>query len=209
MLLALSGYELVLLSVAAVFVAFALVVAIVIPRSRPDFPGKALWLFVAICVGLFAAQLTAVFLDASHAEKAEAVETEAPTTAPETTTTEATTTEATTTEATTTEETTTTEATTTEETTTEATTTEAEGQGDPVAGEEVFLSTGGCGACHALADAGTSGSIGPNLDQTEPSYDKVVDRVTNGKGAMPAFSGRLSEQQIQDVAAYVSTAAGS
>ena len=81
--------------------------------------------------------------------------------------------------------------------------------GDPVAGEEVFLSTGGCGACHALADAGTSGSIGPNLDQTEPSYDKVVDRVTNGKGAMPAFSGRLSEQQIQDVAAYVSTAAGS
>ncbi len=199
MLLALSGYELVLLSVAAVFVAFALVVAIVIPRSRPDFPGKALWLFVAICVGLFAAQLTAVFLDASHAEKAEAVETEAPTTAPETTTTEATTTEATTIE----------ETTTTEETTTEATTTEAEGQGDPVAGEEVFLSTGGCGACHALADAGTSGSIGPNLDQTEPSYDKVVDRVTNGKGAMPAFSGRLSEQQIQDVAAYVSTAAGS
>lgn len=199
MLLALSGYELVLLSVAAVFVAFALVVAIVIPRSRPDFPGKALWLFVAICVGLFAAQLTAVFLDASHAEKAEAVETEAPTTAPETTTTEATTTE----------ETTTTEATTTEETTTEATTTEAEGQGDPVAGKDVFLSTGGCGACHALADAGTSGSIGPNLDQTEPSYDKVVDRVTNGKGAMPAFSGRLSEQQIQDVAAYVSTAAGS
>lgn len=204
MLLALSGYELVLLSVAAVFVAFALVVAIVIPRSRPDFPGKALWLFVAICVGLFAAQLTAVFLDASHAEKAEAVETEAPTTAPETTTTEATTTEATTTE-----ETTTTEATTTEETTTEATTTEAEGQGDPVAGKDVFQNAGGCGACHALADAGTSGSIGPNLDSTQPSYDLVVDRVTNGKGAMPAFSGRLSEQQIQDVAAYVSTAAGS
>ena len=199
MLLALSGYELVLLSVAAVFVAFALVVAIVIPRSRPDFPGKALWLFVAICVGLFAAQLTAVFLDASHAEKAEAVETEAPTTAPETTTTEATTTEATTIE----------ETTTTEETTTEATTTEAEGQGDPVAGKDVFQNAGGCGACHALAEAGTSGSIGPNLDQTEPSYDKVVDRVTNGKGAMPAFSGRLSEQQIQDVAAYVSTAAGS
>ena len=189
MLLALTGYELVLLSVAAVFVAFALVVALVIPRSRPDFPGKALWLFVAICAGLFAAQLTAVFLDASHAEKAEAVETEAPTTAPETTTTEATTTEATTTE--------------------ETTTTEAGGQGDAVAGKDVFQNAGGCGACHALAEAGTSGSIGPNLDQTEPSYDKVVDRVTNGKGAMPAFSGRLSEQQIQDVAAYVSTAAGS
>jgi mono/diheme cytochrome c family protein len=31
----------------------------------------------------------------------------------------------------------------------------------------------------------------------------VVDRVTNGSGAMPAFEGQLSEQQINDVAAYV------
>ena len=31
----------------------------------------------------------------------------------------------------------------------------------------------------------------------------VVDRVTNGKGAMPPFEGELTEQQIADVAAYV------
>jgi mono/diheme cytochrome c family protein len=189
-LLALTEYELALLFVAAVFVAFALIVALVIPRTHPDFPGKALWAFVAICVALFAAQLTAVFVDASHAEESEAVETEAP----GTTTTDT--------------ETTTTETTTTEETTTEETTTEAEAQGDPVAGEEVFLGTAACGSCHTLADAGTSGSIGPNLDSTKPSYDKVVDRVTNGQGAMPSFSGTLSEQQIQDVAAYVSSVAG-
>jgi cytochrome c6 len=199
-LLALTEYELALLFVAAVFVAFALIVALVIPRTHPDFPGKALWAFVAICVVLFAAQLTAVFVDASHAEESEAVETEAP----ETTTTDTETTET----DTTTTETTTTEETTTEATTTEETTTEAETQGDPVAGEEIFLGTAACGSCHALADAGTNGSIGPNLDSTKPSYDKVVDRVTNGQGAMPSFSGTLSEQQIQDVAAYVSSVAG-
>ena len=35
------------------------------------------------------------------------------------------------------------------------------------------------------------------------------DRVTNGQGAMPSFSSTLSEEQIQDVAAYVSSVAGS
>jgi mono/diheme cytochrome c family protein len=32
--------------------------------------------------------------------------------------------------------------------------------------------------------------------------------VTDGAGAMPSFKGKLTEQQIQDVAAYVSSAAG-
>ena len=36
----------------------------------------------------------------------------------------------------------------------------------------------------------------------------VVDRVTNGMGAMPSFKGQLDDQQIQDVAAYVSSVAG-
>jgi cytochrome c553 len=198
-LLALTEYELALLFVAAVFVAFALIVALVIPRTHPDFPGKALGAFVAVCVALFAAQLTAVFVDASHAEESEAVETEAPTTLPETTTGETETTTTDTTETDTTE---------TDTTTTEETTTEAEAQGDPVAGKEVFVGTAACGGCHTLADAETTGSVGPKLDETRPSYDKVVDRVTNGKGAMPSFSGTLSEEQIQDVAAYVSSVAG-
>ena len=92
---------------------------------------------------------------------------------------------------------------------TETTTTETEppADGDPVAGKEVFGSSG-CGACHALADAGTSGTVGPNLDDSKPSAELVVDRVANGRGAMPPFSSSLSEDQIADVAAYVSQAAG-
>jgi mono/diheme cytochrome c family protein len=76
------------------------------------------------------------------------------------------------------------------------------GTGDAAAGAEVFASAG-CGSCHTLEAAGSSGAVGPNLDEAQPPYDLVVDRVTNGAGAMPAFAGQLSEQQIQDVAAYV------
>lgn len=100
--------------------------------------------------------------------------------------------------------------TTTETTTTsETTTTETEpAEGDATAGKQVFLGASGCGTCHTLADAGTSGTVGPVLDDTKPSYDRVVDRVTNGFGAMPSFSSTLSETQIKDVAAYVSSVAG-
>jgi mono/diheme cytochrome c family protein len=81
------------------------------------------------------------------------------------------------------------------------------GGGDPDAGKEVFASAG-CGSCHTLSDAGTTGTIGPNLDESMPDEALVVDRVTNGAGAMPAFEGQLTEQQITDVAAYVSSSAG-
>ena len=106
---------------------------------------------------------------------------------------------------------TTTETTTTETTTdtTETDTTEPGGEGDAEAGKAVFLGTSGCGTCHTLSDAGTSGTVGPNLDDSQPSFDLVVDRVTNGQGAMPSFSASLSEEQIQDVAAYISSVAGS
>jgi len=106
---------------------------------------------------------------------------------------------------------TTTETTTTETTTdtTETETTETGGEGDAEAGKEVFLGSSGCGTCHTLSDAGTSGTVGPNLDDAQPSHDLVVDRVTNGQGAMPSFSSTLSDEQIQDVAAYVSSVAGS
>jgi mono/diheme cytochrome c family protein len=75
--------------------------------------------------------------------------------------------------------------------------------GDVAAGKTVF-ETAGCTTCHTLAAAGSTGTIGPNLDQAKPSAALVVERVTNGKGVMPSFQGRLTEQQIQDVAAFVS-----
>lgn len=81
-------------------------------------------------------------------------------------------------------------------------------KGDAEAGEDVFAAKG-CGACHTLGAAGSSGTVGPNLDQSKPAFELVVDRVTNGRGVMPPFKGQLDEQQIADVAAYVSENAGS
>ena len=75
--------------------------------------------------------------------------------------------------------------------------------GDPAVGEGVFLGSAGCGSCHTLAAAGTTGTIGPNLDETKPPYELVIDRVTNGQGIMPSFAAELGEDEIQDVAAYV------
>lgn len=76
----------------------------------------------------------------------------------------------------------------------------------PTDGKSIF--TANCGSCHTLADAGTTGNVGPNLDDAKPSKDKVVTQVTNGGGAMPAFKDSLDEEQIQAVADYVSSAAG-
>jgi mono/diheme cytochrome c family protein len=74
--------------------------------------------------------------------------------------------------------------------------------GDPAAGKSVFASAG-CAGCHTLKDANATGTVGPNLDQAKPPLALVIDRVTNGKGVMPSFSGSLSTKQIADVAAYV------
>jgi mono/diheme cytochrome c family protein len=81
------------------------------------------------------------------------------------------------------------------------------GGGGETDGKSIF--TANCAQCHTLADAGTTGTVGPNLDQSKPEKDLVVDRVTNGQGAMPSFSDSLDPGQIQAVADYVSSAAGS
>lgn len=65
-----------------------------------------------------------------------------------------------------------------------------------------------CGSCHRLADAGTSGTIGPNLDQSKPPLQQAVRQIENGGGGMPAFKGRLTEQQIRALARYVSGSRG-
>jgi mono/diheme cytochrome c family protein len=78
----------------------------------------------------------------------------------------------------------------------------AAAQGDATAGKAVFASAG-CGACHTLKAAGATGTVGPNLDQLKPPYDKVVHQVEVGGGPMPAFKGSLTTKQIQDVAAFV------
>ena len=74
--------------------------------------------------------------------------------------------------------------------------------GDAAAGKAVWSDN--CAGCHGLA--GTGGNGGPNLADNPNAADpaKVREQVTNGGGGMPSFKDTLTEQQINDVAAYVS-----
>lgn len=81
-----------------------------------------------------------------------------------------------------------------------------DGGGDLAAGREVF--TTNCAGCHTLADANAGGTVGPDLDDLRPDEALVRTTVTEGRGAMPAFGGRLTDEQIAAVAAYVSSVAG-
>ena len=78
---------------------------------------------------------------------------------------------------------------------------------DVGAGEQIFNAN--CAACHAG---------GQNVIMPEKTLEKealeaylaggrnansVITQVTNGKNAMPAFGGRLSDEDIANVAAYV------
>jgi cytochrome c553 len=74
-------------------------------------------------------------------------------------------------------------------------------------GKQIF--TQSCGTCHTLADAGTSGTIGPNLDELKPEKARVENAIKNGgagTGAMPA--NIVSGQEATAVAEYVSSVAG-
>lgn len=177
MLLGLSGgQKLSLALVAAVFIGFALVSSFLLPRRMPDFPGRGgLKFFIALSVILFVAMLAAVVVFARESEE-EGVEREAA--AGETRAGE-----------------------------TEPGETGPDAAGETSAdagqeGEEVFASAG-CGGCHTLAAANSSGQIGPNLDESMPDRELVVTRVTEGRGVMPSFEDQLSEEQIEAVAAYV------
>lgn len=79
----------------------------------------------------------------------------------------------------------------------------AGGAQDPTS---IFVSK--CASCHILADAGTKGTIGPNLDQAKPSVAEAVRQITSGGGGMPPFKGQLSEAEIRALAKYVASVAG-
>ncbi|HEX2110206.1 MAG TPA: cytochrome c [Gaiellaceae bacterium] len=77
------------------------------------------------------------------------------------------------------------------------------GGGDGAAdGERVFASAG-CASCHTLSAAGATGTVGPNLDETQLSEEEIAQVVTNGRDGMPSFAGQLSEDEIRAVAAFV------
>jgi len=68
----------------------------------------------------------------------------------------------------------------------------AAGEG-ATAGKKVFLGAGGCGACHTLKDAGTTGTVGPKLDNVG------ADALKAGKGPLAAYV----KQSIEDPNAYI------
>jgi cytochrome c6 len=78
------------------------------------------------------------------------------------------------------------------------------------AGKALF--TGGatppCALCHTLKDAGTTGAIGPPLDEIQPDAARVEMALRNGIGAMPSYKATLKEDQILALARYVAKASG-
>jgi mono/diheme cytochrome c family protein len=74
----------------------------------------------------------------------------------------------------------------------------------PPAAKVKFTNT--CGGCHTLADAGTKGAVGPNLDDLKPDEATVEHQIAKGGGAMPPKL--LTGQDAKDVAAYVAAVAG-
>ena len=78
--------------------------------------------------------------------------------------------------------------------------------GDPSQGKQLF--TDKCGSCHTLADAKSTRTVGPNLDQLKPNQDAVDRQVTNGGGGMPPFKGQLTAAEIQAGSKYVADNAG-
>ncbi|WP_425349040.1 c-type cytochrome [Methyloligella halotolerans] len=65
-----------------------------------------------------------------------------------------------------------------------------------------------CTICHTLADAGSDGSIGPVLDDLKPSAEQVRLAVTLGVGPMQPYTDKLSKDEIEALAYYVSTVTG-
>jgi mono/diheme cytochrome c family protein len=87
-------------------------------------------------------------------------------------------------------------------------------------GEQIYTAAG-CGACHTFGKAGSSGNIGPNLDELAAQAGKLTDlsaeeytkeSILNPdaftvqgfqKGVMPSFEGRLDEKQVQELVKYL------
>ena len=170
-----TSHKIGLAVVGASFIVFALICSFVLPRRNPNFPGKHMALFITACVVFFVAMLSAVIVFGREAPEAAGSE-----------------------------GTTTSTASVPATTTTAPTVTSSGGftHADPVVGKAVFTSAG-CSGCHTLKAAGATGNVGPNLDQLKPAEDRIRTQVEDGGGVMPSFKGKLTEKQIDDVAAFV------
>jgi mono/diheme cytochrome c family protein len=96
--------------------------------------------------------------------------------------------------------------------------------GDAKAGSKLFVAQG-CGGCHTFQPAGTNGTVGPDLDKL-PDYAKKANQgsltdfvhesiaspssyVEKGyPNSMPDFGSTLSDKQIADLVAYLTSKQG-
>jgi mono/diheme cytochrome c family protein len=89
--------------------------------------------------------------------------------------------------------------------------------GDPEAGKEVFTTAAQptCGSCHTYGPAGTTATVGPNLDEALSGKDAafVLESIVNpdaeiapgfAAGVMPKdYGDKLSEKQLADLVAFL------
>jgi len=77
--------------------------------------------------------------------------------------------------------------------------------GDAAKGAKIF--TANCASCHAGGRNLVQANKSLKKDDLDKygmnSLDAIINQVTKGKSAMPAFKGRLKTEQIEHVAAYV------
>jgi cytochrome c6 len=72
----------------------------------------------------------------------------------------------------------------------------------PGTGETLFVRD--CGSCHTLADAGTTGTAGTDLDETKPTMEDVLAAIEQGPKVMPPQI--VTGDDAEAVAAYVAHA---
>ena len=88
-------------------------------------------------------------------------------------------------------------------------------------GEQIFTAAG-CGGCHQLSRAGSSGNIGPSLNELasaagdrekgksaeQYAHESIVDPTAYtvggfGKGVMPSYEGKLTDKQLDALVKYL------
>lgn len=75
--------------------------------------------------------------------------------------------------------------------------------GDASAGDPKALFTSNCASCHTFTAADAKGMVGPNLDQTSLTADRIAQQIRSGGGGMPPFEGQLTDEQIQALAEFI------
>jgi cytochrome c551/c552 len=178
---------------AALFITFALISSFVIPRRRPDFPGKHLWAYVGVVGCFFAAMMLVIVFVAREQPEASAQSQTPTTTAPAPSPSPP----------------------------SSSPSPAPAPAGDAAAGKTVFAANG-CGGCHTYAPAGSSAKIGPDLDHLAADaktanrgsldayvHESIVDPnayivPTYSGGLMPQdFGTKLTKTQLADLVAFL------